>query len=307
MAILLHPFNNVDEWQAHLQQQFPEDEILIWPDVGRPQDVEFVVAWVMKREALASFVNLRAILSLGAGAEQWMKPGMPDVPIVRLADPQMSNEMATYALHWVIRHQRQFGRHTEAQADTRWEAVEYTPATDYRVGILGYGNIGRRIGDAFLDLGYVVNSWSRSGGNTPGVSHYAGLGELEGFLAHSDAVINVLPSNESTTGLLTVDRLRVMPESSIFVNIGRGTVLDSEDDLMSVLDAGPLSAAVLDVTSPEPPAPESKLWTHPKVRLTPHVAGATLVSSATALLSDNIRRIRAGEEPFPVLDVGRGY
>ena len=117
----------------------------------------------------------------------------------------------------------------------------------------------------------------------------------------------MLPSYEATTGLLTYERFIQMPDGSFFVNIGRGTVLSSEDELMRAIDDGPLSAAVLDVTSPEPPAPDSKLWSHPGVHLTPHVAGATQVRSAARLVADNIDRMRAGEEPFPLLDVGRGY
>ena len=194
MPILLHPFSNAEDWQSCLAERFPGEEIRLWPDVGDPDEIEFVVAWVMKRSALSQLKNLRAILSLGAGAEQWMKPGIPDVPVVRLSDPNMSNEMATYALHWVIRLQRQFAKHESAQAAARWETVSYTPADEFRVGILGYGNIGGRIGDAFGDLGYQVNGWSRSGGDDEGITHYAGIDQLDAFLAKSDAIVNVLPS-----------------------------------------------------------------------------------------------------------------
>ena len=98
-----------------------------------------------------------------------------------------------------------------------------------------------------------------------------------------------------------------MPSGSIFVNVGRGDVLASDDQLITALDDGPLGAAVLDVTEPEPPEPDSPLWDHPAVTLTAHLSGTTQIRSGAELIAANIRRMRAGEAPFPVLDRSRGY
>lgn len=306
MSIVLNPYSRADEWLAELSQLLPDDELQLWPEVGDPTAVEFAVAWVMPRSALQGFTSLQAILSLGAGAEQWQKPGIPEVPVVRLADPSMSDEMAAYALHWVLRLQRNFDVSSAQQHQQIWEQPAYVQAGSHRVGVLGFGTIGARVAQAFLDLGYPVNAWSRSGGSADGVTHYAGMDELDDFLASSDSVINILPSTAATTGLLDADRLARFAPDSVFVNMGRGTVID-EDALITALDDGPLRAAVLDVTNPEPPVAESALWTHPAVHLTPHVAGSTQVRSASRLIADNISRLRAGEAPFPLLDRSRGY
>jgi len=306
MSIVLNPYSRPEEWMSEFARLLPEETVHLWPDVGDPADVEFVIAWIMPRAALRDLPNLQAVLSLGAGAEQWQKDGMPDVPVVRLVDPAMSDEMATYALAWVLRLQRRFEVCEAQQRDGVWGDVDYTQAWKYHVGILGYGNIGARVGQAFLDLGYPVNGWSRSGGDDPNVTHYTGADELDAFLANSDAVVNVLPSTAATTDLLDAMRFEQMREGSILVNMGRGTVL-VDDDLIDALDNGPLATAVLDVTDPEPTPPESAFWAHPKVILTPHVAGSTQVRSASELVAANIMRIRAGEQPFPLLDRSRGY
>jgi len=307
VTIVLNPFSRQAEWLAELTRQIPDDEVVTWPDIGDPAEVEFVVAWVMPRSAMKTFTNLKAVLSLGAGAEQWQKEGMPDdITIVRLADPEMSSEMAAYALYWVLHFQREFVQAGPNQATNTFEQPSYTQAYEYPVGILGYGTIGARIGQLFGSLGYPINGWSRSGGSDPGVIHYAGLNELDGFLANSCAVINVLPSTEATTNLLDATRLSQFAQGSILVNIGRGTVLN-QDALVEALDHGPLRAAILDVTTPEPLPQDSPLWDHPNVHLTSHVAGSTIVRSAAKLVVDNIERIRAGEDPFPVLDRSRGY
>ncbi len=306
MTVVLNPFSRHQEWLKHVSEELPGENVVLWPDVDDPSDVQFLVAWLMRRSDLATFTNLEAILSLGAGTEQWQKDGTPDVPVVRLADPEMASEMAAYALYWVLHFQREFSKTPGQQANKVFQQPPYTQTAQFPVGILGYGTIGARVGQAFADLGYPINAWSRSGGDSESVTHYQGLAQLDDFLANSMAAVNVLPSTEATTGLLDAKRFAALPAGSVFVNMGRGTVLDNEA-LMEALDSGPLRAAVLDVTSPEPLPEDSPLWSHPNLHLTPHIAGATQVSSASKLVAANIRRMLSGEEPFPLLDRSRGY
>lgn len=306
MTIVVNPYSQREAWIERLGAMLPDDELRLWPDTGDAATVEFAIAWRLPRATMHSFTNLRAVLSLSAGAEQWQQEGMPDVPIVRLADPAMSSEMAAYAVHWVMHHQRRFDVILEQQRQGIWDEPPSTPAWDYNVGVLGYGTIGMTIGHAFKQLGYQVSGWSRSGRSEPGVTHYAGAEQLVEFLGAVDAVVNVLPSTPETTKLLDRPRLAAMRPGSVLVNIGRGTVLD-EFALVEALDGGPLGAAVLDVTDPEPPPADSPLWNHPGVVLTPHVAGRTRLETSSELVVANIARIRSGEEPFPLLDRSVGY
>ena len=296
---------------AELARHLPDEELLLWSDVEETLDrtaVEMVTAWRMKRDDLRSFPNLHTILSMGAGTEQWQRDGTPNVRIVRLADPGMSDEMAAYALHWVIHFQRDFNTRYAPANLSNWGSGDLpVPAPrEHRVGILGYGTIGKRIGRAFTELGYPVNAWSRSGTDDPTVTSLAGTEQLADFLDSSDAVVNVLPNTPATSGLLTAERFEQF-SGATFINIGRGTVVASEDDLVAAVDAGHLGGVVLDVTSPEPPSAESSLFGHPRIRITPHVAGSTQVASAAELIAANITRIRNGEEPFPVVDPATGY
>lgn len=312
MSILVNPWSNGEQWLAELQRHLPDEDFVLWSDgdVSLDRDaVEMVVAWRMKRADLQSFTNLDTILSLGAGTEQWQREGTPPVRIVRLADPAMSDEMAAYALHWVLHFQRDFdSRFTSADLGD-WGSVSGTfPApSEHRIGILGYGTIGRRIGKAFAELGHPINAWSRSGTDDAGVNSFAGLDQLADFLGGCDAVINVLPNTPATAGLLTAERFAQFAQGSVFINIGRGTVVADEGGLIAALESGPLRAAVLDVTHPEPPNPDSLLVGHPQVWLTPHIAGSTQAASATKLIAANISRIRNGEDPFPVVDPAAGY
>ena len=211
----------------------------------------------MAADDLATLPKITHVFSLGAGVDQWLPLAdddrLTDVKIVRLVDPAMSDEMAAYALHWVLHFQRSFDQLATLQQQRLFKQPTYTEAAEFAVGILGYGNIGRRVGDAFTSLGYPINGWSRTLRHElpePGISHFAGLGELDDFLGSSQAVINVLPNTAETAGLLNPERLAAFADGAIFVNMGRGTVV-REKDLLAALDSGPLRVAVLDVTDPE--------------------------------------------------------
>lgn len=306
VAILINPYANPDMWKGLFAELLPDETLWYWPECPDPAEVEMLIAWRMRRDDLATFTNLTHILSMGAGTEQWQKDGSPEATIVRLSDPNMSDEMAAYAVHWVTHFQRGFDVRFGADALDSWGSRDVPTPPEFPVGVLGFGSIGARVGQAFLDLGYPVNAWSRRGTDTPGVTSYAGTDELAAFLGASRAVVNVLPDTESTRGLLDAERFAQFG-GAVFVNIGRGTVIASENDLVASVESGDVGAAVLDVTSPEPPDAASPLFGHDRIVITPHIAGTTQPRSAAALIAANVDRIRAGENPFPVVDPAAGY
>ncbi len=313
MSIVVNPATRPDQWMAAMAGELPDEELYLWPQVGDPAEVDYVLAWEMAVDELASFPNLKAVLSLGAGVDQWL--GLADhdtlssVDVVRLVDPAMSDQMAAYALYWVLHYQRGFDQVGGLRQQRQFKPPNQTDGSEYAVGILGHGNIGRRIGQLFIDLGYPINAWTRSGDRghpDPSITHFIGRDQLDDFLAASRAVVNVLPNTAETRGLLDRDRLAAFAPGSVFINMGRGSVV-KEGDLLKALDGGPLRAAVLDVTDPEPPASSSELYEHPRIVLTGHSAGMTMVATASRVIADNIRRLRRGEAAFPLLDPERGY
>jgi glyoxylate/hydroxypyruvate reductase A len=306
MSILLHPSRDEAQWLAAFQGELPEMDVYLWPGVPNPDDVEFVVASRHDPADLRRYPNLRAVLAMGAGIEQYMSPEMPDVPVVRLADPAMSDEMAAYVVHWLVHFQKRMDVYLANQAETVWCEEPYTTADEYPVGILGFGSIGRRIGRALSDLGFPINGWTRSGTNADWATSFAGREQLDAFLEASSAVVNVLPHTADTAGLLNASRFDHFRPGALLINLGRGATTN-ESDLLAALDDGRVGNAVLDVTEPEPMAQDNPLWAHPSVRITPHVAGFTLIRSASVIIAENIRRILAGEQPFPAVDAARGY
>lgn len=97
-----------------------------------------------------------------------------------------------------------------------------------------------------------------------------------------------------------------MPDGAAIVNAGRGGHV-VEADLLAAIDSGKLGTAFLDVFATEPLPAASRLWSHPKVIATPHVAATTNAATAAEALVANIRRHQRKQAMHGVVDRGRGY
>ncbi|MCY4620506.1 MAG: glyoxylate/hydroxypyruvate reductase A [bacterium] len=303
---MLNPYSERAEWLEILTRELPDMDIQLWPDIHDPDSVEFAVFWVHDTEDMRRYPNLLAILATTAGVEQFAGGDYPDVPIVRMADPTMAGEMAAYASHWVVHFHRKLHTYLDQQAARVWRPIRAAATGDFPVGILGFGAIGRHIGNCLAGLGYPINAWTRTGGEEEGITHYRGRTGLEDIVCASRAVVNVLPYTRETRGLIDAGVLARFAPGSVYISLGRGATT-IEADLVAALDQGVLSAAVLDVTETEPLPSDSTLWDHPRVRITPHTSGFTRARTAAPLIAANIRRIQRGEPPFPLYDPRQGY
>jgi glyoxylate/hydroxypyruvate reductase A len=116
----------------------------------------------------------------------------------------------------------------------------------------------------------------------------------------------LLPLTEETRGFLDAALFQRLPAGASLVHVGRGPQLVMPD-LVAALDAGHLAEAVLDVTDPEPLPSSDPLWSHARVRITPHIASMTQPVSAARVVIDNLRRFERGERPLGLVDRARGY
>jgi glyoxylate/hydroxypyruvate reductase len=187
------------------------------------------------------------------------------------------------------------------QRAARWLAHPLVPAAGRRVGVLGLGVLGRGLLERLRPFGFPLGGWSRRPQDLLGVACHSGEEHLEAFLSTCDIAVCVLPLTPQTRGLLDARRLGALPRGAWVVNLGRGPQLDTTA-LLRALDRGHLAGAILDVVDPEPLPPEHALWHHPRVLLTPHVAGMTRPDSAARIVIDAIRRHRRGERPPGLID-----
>jgi glyoxylate/hydroxypyruvate reductase A len=119
-------------------------------------------------------------------------------------------------------------------------------------------------------------------------------------------LVCLLPLTAATRGIIDAALLAQLPRGAYVINVARGAHVVDED-LLAALDNGHLSGATLDVVNQEPLAPEHPYWAHPRVFLTPHIAGLTRAQAAAAQIADNIRRLQAGAPLLNRIDPARQY
>ena len=306
-------FSNRDddpnEWRQALEREIPGLDVRVWPDgVGDPADIDYALVWRHPEGDLKNYPNLKCILSLAAGPEAILRdPDLPpDVPIVRLVDSSLSEDITLYCLHWVLHLHRGFHDYVERQRDGRWWRGGRERVEDRRVGVLGMGELGTRTAREVARLGFPTAGWSRTAKQVAGVESFHGEGSLSRFLARSDILICLLPLTKATEGILDRENLGCLPQGAHVINAGRGGhVVDG--DLIALLDSGHLQTAVLDVFRHEPLPEDHPFWAHPKVIVTPHIAGRTHTQTAAAVICENVRRMERGEQPHPLIDRGLEY
>jgi glyoxylate/hydroxypyruvate reductase A len=308
IALVATTHGQGDIWRAELGRRLPGVEIRIHPEIGNPAEIDIVLAWKAPHGLIATLPNLRLICSLGMGLDHLLEdPTLPaDIPIVRLVDANMVEQMSEYALYAVLHFHRRFDVYERFQRERRWQELPLPHTARRCVGVMGLGEIGAACAARIAALGFQVRGWSRSPKRLPGVRCFDGEQGWPDFLSECKILIAVLPLTRATAGIVDARALARMPHGSYFVNIARGGLV-VETDLLAALDSGQLAGAMLDVTVTEPLPENHALWHHPNVRITPHIAGLTNPYTAAEPIAENIRRLVSGAPLLHVVDRRRGY
>lgn len=294
-------------WQTLFAEHAPDIEWRAWPDIGNPEEVEYLAAWQAPDDLTQLLPNLKVLFALSAGVDQLDLSRLPaDLPVVRLLDPGITRGMCEYATWAVLSLHRDMLRYREQQAARRWQAHLLQPAENRRVGVMGLGTQAQQILATLAPVGFALSGWARSVHEIEGVDCFAGQAQLSAFLGQCDILLCVLPLTEQTEGILDRNLFALLPRGAGLVNMGRGGHL-VEGDLLEALESGQLGGAILDVLQVEPAAADHPFWGHPQVVLTPHVAAMTQPASAFGVLLENIRRFERGERMVGQIDRNRGY
>jgi glyoxylate/hydroxypyruvate reductase A len=276
-------------------------------DSGDPATIRYLATWTPPADMAESYPHLELLFSTGAGVDQFDQSALStNVSLVRLVEQNIIDGMAEYVSAAVLSLHRDFFDYARAQREARWAERPVKPAAERRVSILGAGELGRAVLAALSPFGFQLSAWSRSPRSIEGTRHYSGDSGLTEMLAATDILICLLPLTSKTAGILCRSLFDRLPRGAALVNVGRGRHL-VEQDLLSALDDGQLSQAILDVVTPEPLPPEHPFWSHPNILITPHIASVTDPVGAARAIIANIRRHRNGQPIHGLVRRDMGY
>ena len=306
-----------ESWASRFCDLLPGHDVRRHPETtGDPADIRYLLAWKPEADLLRTLPNLEVIFSLGAGVDHLLAiPDLPDVPIVRIVDPDLTMRMSEWVALQVLFHHRKQRRYMAQQQQRQWESHDQPPASAVRIGILGLGVLGTDAARVLSRIGFQVAGWSRRPKTIEGVHSFSGPQGLKEMLARSDMLINLLPLTPETHGLIdhpllsrlsTDGKRHPACEGPVFINAGRGGS-QVESDIVRALDDGTLAACSLDVFEKEPLVTASPLWTHPKVVVTPHSAADSDPAALSRYVAERILAFEAGEGLDNVVDRASGY
>lgn len=270
--------------------------------VTDPAEVTAIACWIPPAD-LSRYPNLRVVLSVGAGVDHM--PPMPEgVALSRTLAPGIEAMVRDWVVMATLMLHRDMPAYLEQGRQGEWRTHPVPLAASRRVGILGMGRIGTLTAESLQALGFDVAGLSRSG--KAGAVPMFAASDFDGFLARIDLLVCLLPLTPETRGILNSKTLSALPTGASLVHAGRGAHLDTEA-LRGALETGHISAAMLDVTDPEPLPQDHWMWRDPRVIVTPHVAAQTDATEGARHALAVMKALRE-DEPIPgLVDQSRGY
>lgn len=257
---------------------------------------------------------LRFVQATAAGAGQQVEAAqLTASELDRIAIASSSGvhagPLAEFALFGMLAFARDLPRLQRDRTERRWDHYPTRELAGRAIVILGVGAIGSRIAELATALGMHVIGVNASGRRPDAPVHeHATADRLLELAGRADVLVITLPETPDTIGMVDADVLTALPAGAIVVNVGRGRVVD-EAALVELLEQHRLAGAALDVTTDEPPAPDSALWTLPNVVLSPHTAALSPQENERIvdLFIDNVRRRDTGRPIRNRITTSRRY
>jgi glycerate dehydrogenase len=275
--------------------------------ISRCREADFLIVnkTPIRADALAELPQLRGIAVTATGfdcvdVEAAGRRGIPvsNVPIYG------TDSVAQYVFSAILHVWHNVSGHDAAVKAGEWGrqpdwSFWKTPLIELRgktMGIVGFGRIGRRVGELAHAFGMSVMAHDAFPGADPGFAPFAWVG-LEEVFSRSDVVSVHCPLTPENQRFVNRGLLQRMQPTSLFINASRGSLVN-EEDLAAALKTGRIAGAVVDVVSAEPVRPENPLLSAPNIVITPHLAWAAR-EARRRLMQTTAENVRAFLEGRP--------
>jgi phosphoglycerate dehydrogenase-like enzyme len=296
-----------------LRKRLPDEELVAWPEeqpVAEPEILATLSVVGESEDGITSALlpSVRWVHIFGAGIEAFPLGELGD-RVLTCAKGATSVPIAEYVLAVMLAYEKQLPEQWLSEPPPAWnvpQGGQLGGLAGATLGLVGVGTIGTEVARRALafDMEVVAHRRTSSPMPLPGIEA-ATLGDV---LARADHLVITAPATPETYHLIGEDALKQVKPGVHIVNIARGPLVDS-DALMAALDDGRVARASLDVAEGEPLPAGHPLYSHPGVRLTPHLSNS---SSRTAnrtvqIFTENLARWRAGDGLAGVVDPVVGY
>lgn len=262
-----------------IQDRLPETNVTIAKSPAEMKravaDKEIVVTLEFSDEILSAIDSLQWVQALTAGVDGYDLDTLRSNDVLLTAAAGVHSKPITQQVFgFLLAFERGIKRGMELKRSRIWEAFGCDELTNKTLGIVGLGNVGRRVATVGSTFGMDVIGVKRNTDvSIDGVDEILPPDRLDEVLVSADYVVLACPLTEQTRGLLDREGFETMKESALLVNVARGEVVD-EPALVDALRSDEIRGAGLDVFTEEPLPEKSPLWDLPNVLITPHNAGS---------------------------------
>ena len=257
--------------------------------------------------------NLKWIQLNNAGTEGYCVPGvLPEGAKLANATGAYGLAISEHMIGCLFELRKKLHLYLQNQMKHVWKSEGFVDVIEgSNVLVIGMGDIGTAFGKKMKALGCKVIGIKRRVGEKPEwMEGLYGMDELDSLLPQADVVAMSLPGNPSTYHVLSRERIALLKESAVVINVGRGTAIDT-DALSDALYAGKIRGAALDVTDPEPLPADHPIWDAPNALITPHISGGfalpETLEQIIELFAQNLKRYLNGEEIGNLVNLETGY
>jgi phosphoglycerate dehydrogenase-like enzyme len=246
------------------------------------------------RKVISELTAVRWTQSTWAGVEPLLDRSLRRDYTLTNARGVFGGLMSEYVFAYALAHERKLLDKYRAQLERRWDPTPPGSLRDKSIGLLGVGTIGAAIAGKAKAFGMRVNGYTRASEESHDVDAYFHGDQLARFAADLDYLVCVMPATRRTRGLVDAAFLSALPPRAVFINPGRGGVVD-EAALAAALRERRLAAAVLDVFQQEPLPIDHEFWRTPNLLITSHTAALSFPEDIAPIFIDNYRRLLRGE------------
>lgn len=314
---ILFTANLSEKHQKRLLNNFPKQDFIFKSENTNLDDhlaeASVIVTYGgdLDNEMIEQARNLKWIMVLSAGMEQMPLQAINERHI-RVTNVRGIHKvpMAEYALSMLLHVYRQEKTITENNTEKKWDpSVRVQEITGRTMLVVGAGAIGQEVARLAQAFQMKTVGISRSGTAVGHFDENYKVNQLDDVLPQADFIVSVLPSTSETKNTFALKQFKLMKDTAVFLNMGRGDAV-VEADLLQAIKQEEIVHAILDVFIDEPLAEDHPFWKEKNVTVTPHISAqsANYVPRALDIFEENLNVYLKDEEGYiNSVDCSRGY